>query len=62
MRIRFETIEEMQVVLDAYLVGYNTKRPYHGRGMAGRTPSKAYIQGIRKPSRKEPVQPIQTAA
>ena len=26
----FETIEEMQTVLDAYLVGYNTKRPIRG--------------------------------
>ena len=31
----FETIEEMQTVLDAYLVGYNTKRPHQGHGMNG---------------------------
>ena len=29
-RTRFETIEEMQPVLDAYLVSYNTKRPHQG--------------------------------
>lgn len=33
----FETIDEMQVVLDQYLVSYNTARPHHGRGMNGRT-------------------------
>ena len=27
----FETIDEMQLVLDAYLVEYNTKRPHQGR-------------------------------
>ncbi len=28
----------MQVHLDAYLEGYNRKRPHRGRGMDGRTP------------------------
>ena len=36
----FETIEEMQIDLDAYLVTYNTKRPHQGRAMKGRTPLK----------------------
>ena len=36
----------MQTVLDAYLVGYNTRRPYQGRGMNGRTPAKAFRDGI----------------
>ena len=31
----FETIEEMQAVLDDYLVGYNDRRPHQGRGMNG---------------------------
>jgi len=44
----FETIEEMQTVLDAYLVEYNSKRPHQGRGMRGRTPINAFIDGIRK--------------
>jgi hypothetical protein len=30
--------EEMQTVLDTYMVGYNTKRPHQGRCMNGRTP------------------------
>jgi transposase InsO family protein len=58
----FETIEEMQVVLDAYLIGYDTKRPHQGRGMAARPPAKAFVQGILKPSRKEPIPAIPTAA
>ena len=52
-RTRFETIEEMQVVLDACLVSYNTKRPHQGRGMNGRTPAKAFRDGIPKASEKE---------
>lgn len=47
-RTWFETIAEMQAVLDAYLVEYNTKRPHQGRGMNGRTPYKAFVDGIRK--------------
>ena len=43
----FETIEEMQVVLDDYLVGYNQKRPHQGRGMNGRTPARAFKEGLR---------------
>ena len=52
-RTWFETIEEMQPVLDAYLVSYNTKRPHQGRGMNGRTPAKAFRDGIPKTSQKE---------
>lgn len=37
-RTWFETVGEMQVVLDDYLAGYNTRRPHQGRGMNGRTP------------------------
>ena len=39
-RTWFETLEEMQSVLDQYLVDYNTKRPHQGRGMNGRTPNR----------------------
>jgi len=49
----FETIDEMQVALDAYLVDYNTKRPHQGRGMKGRTPLKAFKDGIHKQPKKE---------
>jgi hypothetical protein len=58
----FETIEEMQVVLDAYLIDYNAKRPHQGRGMNGRTPLKAFVAGIQKPTPKEVPTPIQSAA
>jgi transposase InsO family protein len=53
-RTWFETIEEMQKVLDAYLVEYNTKRPHQGRGMNGRTPAKAFIDGLRKEKDPQP--------
>lgn len=43
----FETIAEMQVALDAYLVGYNTKRPHQGRGMNGRTPGRSGAASLR---------------
>jgi transposase InsO family protein len=53
-RTWFETIEEMQAVLDTYLDGYNQRRPHQGRGMNGRTPAKAFVDGIPKsPSAKE---------
>lgn len=44
----YETIEEMQKDLDAYLVTYNTKRPHQGRAMNGRTPLKAFTDGLPK--------------
>ena len=47
-RTWFETIEEMQGVLNEYLVAYNTRRPHQGRGMNGRTPAKAFIDGLPK--------------
>jgi transposase InsO family protein len=51
-RTWFETIEEMQKVLDDYLVCYNTKRPHQGRGMNGRTPQTVFIDGLPKPNPK----------
>jgi transposase InsO family protein len=60
-RTWFETIEEMQIVLDTYLVAYNTKRPHQGRGMNGRTPAKAFIDGIRKEGKPQTNQTKQAA-
>jgi transposase InsO family protein len=60
-RTWFETIEEMQAVLDAYLVSYNTKRPHQGRGMNGRTPARAFRDGIPKASQKEDKTDLKTA-
>ena len=58
---RRRTIDEMQTVLDQYLVEYNTKRPHQGRGMNGRTPATAFIDGIRKEDPPVP-NPIRKAA
>jgi transposase InsO family protein len=45
-RTWFDTVEEMQVALDAYLVTYNTERTHQGRGMNGRTPYRAFLDRI----------------
>jgi transposase InsO family protein len=47
-RTWFETVEEMQQVLDSYIDGYNQRRPHQGRGMNGRTPAVAFVQGLPK--------------
>jgi transposase InsO family protein len=52
-RTWFETIDEMQKVLDDYLVTYNTKRPHQGRGMNGRTPITVFKAGLPKPTPKQ---------
>jgi transposase InsO family protein len=44
----FETVGEMQAVLDRYLIDYNTKRPHQGRGMNGRTPATVFAAGLPK--------------
>jgi hypothetical protein len=54
-RTWFETIEEMQKVLDEYLVVYNTRRPHQGRNMNGRTPSQAFIEGMPKNANQQEV-------
>src|SRR5690606_18878372 len=57
-RTWFDTVEEMQAVLDRYLQGYNDKRPHQGRGMNGRTPARAFKEGLPKnPVRKETTPP-----
>jgi hypothetical protein len=56
----------MQKVLDDYLIAYNTRRPHQGRGMNGRTPIQAFIDGLPKPQNEEvtakPKQPKLKAA
>ena len=61
----YESVDEMQADLDAYLETYNRSRPHRGRGMEGTTPYEVFKAGIpnkrrtRKPSaRKE----VKTAA
>lgn len=58
----FETIDEMQVALDAYLVEYNTRRPHQGRGMNGRTPLAVFRAGIRSTTEEAPAKTLKTAA
>ena len=52
-RTWFERVDEMQPVLDTDLEHYNQRRPRQGRDMNGRTPAKAFIQGLPKPARRE---------
>jgi hypothetical protein len=40
--------------LDDYLVIYNTKRPHQGRGMNGRTPFKAFTDGLKDLTKTAP--------
>lgn len=61
-KIWFETIEEIQVALDAYLVEYNTRRPHQGRGMNGRTPLAVLRVGIRSTTEEAPATTLKTAA
>lgn len=49
----YEAVAEMQTDLDAFLVHYNTKRPHQGRGMKGRTPIKAFTDGLPKLTNKK---------
>ncbi len=53
-RTWFDTIEEMQTVLDQYRVVYNSRRPHQGRGMNGRTPLKAFREGIPNQPKETP--------
>lgn len=46
----YESVEEMQKSLDTYLQHYNRERPHQGRGMNGRTPCTAFLEGILKGS------------
>ena len=42
----YETVEEMQQDLEAYLETYNRKRPHRGRAMEGRTPYQVFKAGL----------------
>jgi transposase InsO family protein len=52
-RTWFETLDEMQTVLDSYLDGYNQRRPHQGRCMHGRTPCQAFTDGLLNTPAKE---------
>lgn len=57
----YESVEEMQKDLDAYLVQYNQKRPHQGRLMNGRVPYQMFKQGLSK-NRKKNLQTVKKAA
>ena len=44
----YESIQEMQNDLDAYVVTYNTQKPHQGRGMNGRTPADVFPRCLPK--------------
>ena len=56
-RTWFDTVDEMQTALDTYLVVYNEQRPHQGRGMNGRTPAKAFLEGRTKPNKTKEIKP-----
>ena len=58
----YETVGEMQTDLDAYLVTYNTKRPHQGRGMKGRTPLRAFKDGLKLRPKTKPKEGPKEAA
>ena len=51
----------MQTDLDAYLSHYNHERPHQGRAMKGRTPFKAFTDGLQKKENAK-MKPKQKAA
>jgi hypothetical protein len=51
----------MQAELDDYLEGHNTKRPHQGRGINGRTPIRAFTEGMPKTSNTEVTSQTKTA-
>jgi transposase InsO family protein len=40
----YETVEEMQKALDAWLLHHDRERPHQGRGMNSRTPLQAFAE------------------
>lgn len=44
----YETVEQMQKDLNAYLNHYNRERTHPGRNMKGRVPYQAFIDGLPK--------------
>ncbi len=49
----YNTVEEMQADLGRYLKHYNNERTHRGLNMNGRTPCKAFIDGLPKPKKEE---------
>jgi len=49
----YESVEEMQTDLDAFLNTYNQERSHQGRNMNGRTPLQAFLAGLPEHPEKE---------
>lgn len=49
----YDSVDEMQKDLDAYLRIYNTRRPHQGRNMNGRTPEAVFKSGLPKPKKSK---------
>lgn len=49
----YESVDQMQKDLEAYLRKYNHERTHQGRNMKGRTPYQAFVDGIIKPETEE---------
>jgi hypothetical protein len=49
----YDSVEEMQKDLDAYLRTYNTTHPHHGRNMNGRPPEAVFKSGLPKPKKSK---------
>lgn len=58
----YESVDQMQVDLDAFLLHYNTKRPHQGRNMQGKTPYQIFKNGLPKPAKLEEKNKEKTAA
>jgi transposase InsO family protein len=58
----YESVEEMQKDLEAYLHTYNNDRPHQGRNMNGRTPYKAFVDGIVDPDKLSESKKLKKAA
>ena len=46
--------------LNAYLKTYNQDRPHQGRGMNGRTPAKAFTDGLPNPTKSTKMRKTET--
>lgn len=42
----YEILDEMQIKLDNFLLRCNRDRPHQSRGMNGRTPPHAFLEGL----------------
>ncbi|KIX10781.1 transposase ISDvu4 [Dethiosulfatarculus sandiegensis] len=49
----YESVDEMQKDLENYLNLCNMKRPHQGRNMNGRTPYKAFTDGLKNKKAKK---------